>query len=90
MNKTQLIEQIAQDAGITKVDASRALSSFIKLTSQSLKNGEKVVIPGFGTFHCVNKQGRVGRNPRTGEQITIEPRRVAKFKPGTELNNLID
>lgn len=89
MNKTQLIEKVAQDSGLTKVDVSRALSSLIKVTSEALSEGEKVAIGGFGTFSVVNKQGRIGRNPRTGAQITIEPRRVAKFKPGTDLNNLI-
>lgn len=90
MNKAQLIEKIAEDTKLSKVDVSRMLSSFIKVSSETLSQQDKLVMSGFGTFSVTNMQGRVGRNPRTGEKIDIPARKVAKFKPSAELNNLIE
>ncbi len=85
MNKTQLIDGIAQEAGMTKADAKRALDAFIRVVHQTMKKGDKVTLVGFGTFGVVGKPARTGRNPQTGAPIKLEARKVVRFKPGTQL-----
>ncbi len=85
MNKSELINQIAEDAGITKTQANTALNSFVDAVAKSLKKGDKVTLVGFGTFAVSKRAARNGRNPRTGESIKIKARKVARFKPGKEL-----
>ena len=87
MNKTQLIDAIATEAGITKTDAKKAIDAFIKTTSEQLKDGEKIALVGFGTFSILERSARVGRNPKTGEKIEVEKKRVVKFKAGSDLTN---
>lgn len=89
MNKSQLVDAIASEAQITKVDAKKALEAFITVTGQSLKNGEKIALVGFGSFDVVAKPARTGRNPRTGEEIQIEAKNVVKFKAGAELSAVV-
>ncbi|MFI3299719.1 MAG: HU family DNA-binding protein [Rikenellaceae bacterium] len=89
MNKTTLIEAIAAEAKITKVDAKKALEAFVTVTGQTLKEGDKISLVGFGSFSVVEKPAREGRNPRTGETISIEAKKVVKFKAGTELNDIV-
>lgn len=85
MNKAQLIDAIASEAKITKVDAKKALDAFIKVTGTSLKKGDKIALIGFGSFSVTKKPGRTGRNPHTGAPIKIAAKNVVRFKPGTEL-----
>ncbi|NTV06941.1 MAG: HU family DNA-binding protein [Chlorobiaceae bacterium] len=85
MSKAVLVEKIADKAKLTKVDADRALKAFISVVSESLKNGEDVSLVGFGTFSIVDRAEREGRNPLTGEAITIAAKKVVKFKPGKTL-----
>ncbi len=85
MNKAQLIEAIASEAKITKVDAKRSLDAFMKVTSHALAQGDKIVLVGFGSFSVAKKPARTGRNPRTGASIKIAPKSVCRFKPGAEL-----
>lgn len=85
MNKSQLAEAIAETAGITKVQAKRAIEAFISTTGEAMKAGEKIVLVGFGTFEAVNKPAREGRDPRTGATIQIAAKKVVKFKPGAQL-----
>ena len=87
MNKTQLIDAIATEAGLTKVDAKKAVDAFIKTTGEQLKDGEKIALVGFGTFSVSERSARVGRNPKTGEKIEVEKKRVVRFKPGSDLAN---
>ena len=89
MNKTQLIDAIATEAGLTKVDAKKAVDAFIKTTGEQLKEGEKIALVGFGTFSVSERSARVGRNPKTGEKIEVEKKRVVRFKPGSDLANEI-
>ena len=89
MNKSQLVDAIASEAQITKVDAKKALEAFITVTGESLKNGEKIALVGFGSFDVVAKPARTGRNPRTGEEIQIEAKNVVKFKAGAELSAVV-
>ncbi len=85
MNKTQLVEAMASDAGITKAQAKKALDSFMNNVAKTLKKGEKVTLIGFGTFSTVTRKAREGRNPATGAKIKIPAKTVVKFKAGSEL-----
>ncbi|MCD8184894.1 MAG: HU family DNA-binding protein [Rikenellaceae bacterium] len=85
MNKTQLVEAMAQDAGITKTEAKKVLNSFLKVTTQALSKGDKLTLVGFGTFTAADKPARAGRNPRTGDPIQIDAKNSVKFKPGMDL-----
>ena len=89
MNKSELIGAIADDAGITKVQAASAIDSLIASIERSLKSGEKVTIVGFGTFSSSQRAERRGRNPQTGKAITIPAKNVAKFSPGKNLKEAI-
>jgi DNA-binding protein HU-beta len=85
MSKTELVEKIADQAKLSKIDADRALKAFVNVVSESLKNGVDVPLVGFGTFTIVDRAEREGRNPMTGEAITIAAKKVVKFKPGQTL-----
>jgi DNA-binding protein HU-beta len=90
MTKAELIEQMAKDAGVTKVAASAALDSFITNVTKALKKKDgKVTLVGFGTFQKTRRKARKGRNPQTGEPIKIKATNVVKFKPGKKLKDAI-
>ena len=82
MNKQELIEKIAEDTGLSKKDAERALNSFVENVKKALKKDQKVSLVGFGTFSVSNRKAREGRNPATGETIKIAASKTPKFKPG--------
>ena len=86
MNKAELIAQLAEDAGITKVQANATLDSFVDTVTKTLKKGDKVTLVGFGTFSVSKRAARTGRNPQTGEAIKIKAKKVARFKAGKELS----
>ncbi|MEP6512383.1 MAG: HU family DNA-binding protein [Parafilimonas sp.] len=86
MNKAELIAKLADDAGITKVQANDALNSFTETVAKTLKGGGKITLVGFGTFSVSKRAARTGRNPQTGEAIKIKARKVARFKAGKELS----
>jgi DNA-binding protein HU-beta len=85
MNKTELIDLIASDAGISKSKASRAIESFMENVTKGLKAGRKVTLVGFGTFTVVKRAARKGRNPATGQAIRIKAKKVVKFRAGYDL-----
>ena len=85
MNKAELIDQIAKDAGLTKAQANEALDSFTGAVVSTLKKGDKVTLVGFGTFSVTARSARNGRNPQTGETLKIKARKVPKFKAGSEV-----
>ncbi len=90
MTKAELIEKMAEDADITKVEASKALSSFMENIIATLKKKDgKVTLVGFGTFSKIRRKARKGRNPRTGEPIKIKASNVVKFKPGKKLREAV-
>ena len=89
MSKAALVEKIAEQANLTKIDAERALKAFISVVSESLKEGIDVPLTGFGTFTIVDRAEREGRNPMTGAIITIAAKKVVKFKPGKSLKDEI-
>ncbi|MDM8538499.1 HU family DNA-binding protein [Desulfobacterales bacterium HSG17] len=90
MTKSELVEKIAEDAGIKKAEAGKALDSFMDNVIQALKKKEgKVTLVGFGTFSKVRRKARKGRNPQTGEEIKIKACNVVKFRPGKKLKDAI-
>jgi len=90
MTKAELVEKMADDAGITKVAAAAALDSFTANVGKALKKKDgKVTLVGFGTFMKVRRKARKGRNPQTGEAIKIKAANVVKFKPGKKLRDAV-
>jgi DNA-binding protein HU-beta len=85
MNKTELVEKIAAGAGISKVDAKKALDATVAAIKDALVAGDKVALVGFGTFSVNERPAREGINPLTKQKIKIAAKKVAKFKPGAEL-----
>ena len=90
MNKAELINAIAEEAGLSKVDAKKALEAVVKSVSDALVAGDKVSLVGFGTFSVSERAERSGINPATKETITISAKKVAKFKAGAELSASIN
>ena len=90
MNKSELIDHIAQQADISKAAASRALEAAIDAITVALKNGDSVSLVGFGTFVATEREARTGRNPRTGVAIKIAKAKVPKFRPGKALKDALN
>ncbi|MCB0737911.1 MAG: HU family DNA-binding protein [Bacteroidetes bacterium] len=90
MNKTDFINAIADDSGLSKADAAKAVNSFMNVTKGALKGGDKVALVGFGTFSVSARSAREGRNPQTGATIKIAAKKVAKFKAGADLDGAIN
>ncbi len=90
MTKSELIDKMAKDAGISKVAAGAALNSFMDGVTKALKKKDgKVTLVGFGTFSKSHRKARKGRNPQTGAPIKIKARNVVKFKPGKKLQDAV-
>ncbi|WP_048602324.1 HU family DNA-binding protein [Rubeoparvulum massiliense] len=89
MNKTELIAKVAEVTELTKKDATKAVEAVFASISGALKDGEKVQLIGFGTFEVRERAARKGRNPQTGEEITIAASKVPAFKPGKGLKEEI-
>lgn len=89
MNKTDLINAVASDTGMTKVDAEKAIKSTIDAVTNELASGGNVTLIGFGTFSVIERAARMGKNPQTGESIKIPAKKVAKFKPGKSLAEMV-
>ena len=85
MNKTELVQAIAEKANLTKVQAKAALEASLEAVGGALKKGDKVALIGFGTFQVVKKDARQGINPRTKAKIKIAAKKVVKFKAGADL-----
>lgn len=90
MNKTELIEHIANQADISKAAATRALDATIDAVKATLRQGGSVSLVGFGTFDVGQRASRSGRNPRTGEEIKIKSAKVPKFRPGKALKDALN
>jgi DNA-binding protein HU-beta len=89
MNKAQLIDAMAEKAGLTKADAKKALDAFVCSTTDALKSGDRVALIGFGSFSVSERSARTGRNPQTGKEIKISAKKVVKFKAGAELSDTV-
>ncbi|MBM1106842.1 HU family DNA-binding protein [Aurantibacter crassamenti] len=90
MNKTELIDAMAADAGITKAAAKKSLESFLGNVEKSLKGGNRVSLVGFGSWAVSRRNAREGRNPSTGQTIKIAAKNVVKFKAGSDLANSVN
>ena len=86
MNKAELIDAIASESGLSKVDAKKALDGFVAATSNALKSGDRISLVGFGSFSISERSARTGRNPQTGKEIKIAAKKVVRFKAGAELS----
>ena len=90
MNKAELIDAVADSADISKAAAGRAVDGAISAITKALKQGDTVTLVGFGTFAVRKRQARTGRNPRTGEEISIKASKVPGFKAGKALKDAIN
>ena len=90
MNRTELIEAMAKESGLTKKDADAALKAFVNVVSKQLKKKDKVQLVGFGTFETAKRAARTGKNPQTGESIKIPASIAPKFKAGKALKDLVN
>jgi DNA-binding protein HU-beta len=89
MNKAELIDAMAAESKMTKVDTKKALDAFIAATTKALKKGDRVALVGFGSFSVAKRAARKGRNPQTGKEIKIAAKKVVKFKAGADLSNKV-
>ncbi len=89
MNKTELIDHIAESAEVSRTVAGKTLDAMLEAVTSTLKEDGTVTLVGFGTFSVGERTARTGRNPRTGEAINIEAARVPKFKPGKALKDAV-
>ncbi len=85
MNKLDLVKTLAQSANISQSEAERGLVGLLQSMKEAIEVGERINLVGFGSFSVIDRAARVGRNPKTGEQVTIPSRRSIKFRPGQEL-----
>ena len=90
MNKSELIESMAADAGISKAAAKKALNSMTGSVEKALKKGGRVSLVGFGSWSVTKRAARDGRNPQTGKTIRISAKNVVKFRPGAELKGSVN
>ncbi|MDD2344751.1 MAG: HU family DNA-binding protein [Bacteroidales bacterium] len=89
MNKAELIDAMAEKAGLTKVQTKSALSAFMETVGETLASGERIALVGFGTFTVNTRAERKGRNPRTKQEMIIPAKNVVKFKAGNELSGQV-
>lgn len=90
MNKSDLVDLLAKEAGSTKKDAEQFLNIFMSSVVSHIARGEKITLVGFGTFETSERQARTGRNPKTGEPLEIPGKRVARFKVGKEFSEAVN
>ena len=90
MNKTELVAAMAEQAGLSKKDAEKALTAFVEVVAEELKKGEKVQLVGFGTFEVAERAEREGRNPQSGEPMKIAASKAPKFKAGKALKDMVN
>ena len=90
MNRAELVAAMADKAGLAKKDAEKALKAFTDVVAEELKKGEKIQLVGFGTFEVSERAAREGRNPRSGETMTIAACKAPKFKAGKALKDAIN
>lgn len=90
MNKAELIDAVSAKSGLTKADTDRAFKAFVETVSETMAKGESIVLVGFGTFLVRDRQARSGRNPRTGETISIESAKIPAFKAGKTLKDAVN
>jgi len=90
MNKSELVNAIAEESGLTKADAGRALDATLSSVTNALKGGDSISLIGFGTFAVKERSARTGRNPQTGETIQIKASKIPSFKAGKTLKDSVN
>ncbi len=90
MNKSELITKMAEKSELTKKDTEKALKAFVESVEEALASNDKVQLVGFGTFEVKERAARIGRNPRTREEIQIPASKAPVFKPGKDLKDLVN
>lgn len=90
MTKQDMIDRMAEEARVSKAAAGRALEAYIRAVGQELKKTGKLSLVGFGTFNCVQRRARTGRNPKTGGAVQIPARKVVRFKAGKGLTEVVN
>jgi len=90
MTKQGMIDRMAKEAGVSKAAAGRALEACLKAVGEELRKTGKLSLVGFGTFHCVQRRARTGRNPKTGGAIQIPARKVVRFRAGKGLADVVN
>ncbi len=89
MTKAELVGAIGKEAKVSKASAEKALNAFTATVTKALKKGDRLSLPGFGTFSVTRRKARIGRNPQTGKEIKIPAAKVAKFKAGNLLKSAV-
>lgn len=89
MNKTQLIDAMAKDSGLSRADSARAIDSLVTTVQKTLKKGDDVALTGFGKFSVVKRAARTGRNPQTGQPMKIRASKAPKFTAGATLKTAV-
>ena len=90
MNKTEFIAAIAEEAGLSKTDAAKAVKAFTDVVVEEMKKGEKIQLVGFGTFEVSERAERTGRNPQSGKEMVIPASKAPKFKAGRALKDMVN
>jgi integration host factor subunit beta len=90
MTKAELVEQVARDTLLTKKHAELVVNTVFDSIVQSLKEGDKIELRGFGSFRIRRRGARLGRNPKTGDHVDVPPKRIPYFKPGKDLKELLN
>ncbi len=90
MTKAELVEYVAHSTQLTKKHAELIVNTVFESIAQSLRAGEKIELRGFGSFRIRQRGPRIGRNPKTGDQVEVPPKRIPYFKPGKELKELLN
>ena len=90
MTKAELVEKVANTTHLTKKHAELIVNTVFESIVQSLKEGEKIELRGFGSFRIRHRGARIGRNPKTGDRVAVPPKRIPYFKPGKELKELLN
>jgi len=89
MTKAELVAAIGKETKISKASAEKALNAFVATVTKALKKGDRLALPGFGTFSVGKRKARIGRNPQTGKEIKIPAAKVPKFKAGSGLKSAV-
>jgi DNA-binding protein HU-beta len=90
MNKTELVEAIAKESGLTNADARKSVEAFITTVEKTLKRGDEIALTGFGKFSVARRSARTGRNPQTGETVKIKASKAPKFTAGAGLKGVVN
>jgi DNA-binding protein HU-beta len=89
VNKSELVEKVADKAGLSKADAERSVNAFVDAVQSALAGGDKVTLPGFGSWSVTQRAARTGRNPRTGEPVQIAASKGVKFSAGAAFKSAV-